>query len=63
MISAPLPPDEEERLKCLEELKILDTEIDKNLDAITKLAAERRIARLSAEEKFSSLRRATLDNL
>ena len=40
MISAPLPPDEEERLRHLEELKILDTEIDKNLDAITKLAAE-----------------------
>ena len=40
MISAPLAPDEEERLKTLHELNILDTEIDKNLDAITKLAAE-----------------------
>ncbi|MFK7826626.1 MAG: GAF domain-containing protein [Oligoflexales bacterium] len=40
MISAPLAPDEEERIKKLQELKILDTEIDKNLDSITKLAAE-----------------------
>lgn len=40
MISAPLPSNEEERLKHLKELQILDTEIDKNLDAITKLASQ-----------------------
>ncbi len=39
MISAPLPPNEENRVKALEEYDILDTEPEKSFDDLTRIAS------------------------
>ena len=41
MLTAPIPPNEKERLAAVLELKILDTKREERFDRITKMALER----------------------
>ncbi|MGA2645511.1 MAG: hypothetical protein ABSF15_12410 [Candidatus Sulfotelmatobacter sp.] len=38
-MSAPVPPNEQERLEALRSYGILDTEVEEDFDAITRFAA------------------------